>query len=350
MQLIKDIRVIAQQLGSSQFSSPRDLVARMGAIQAQDYAMAKWAVGIRLKSATDKMVETAFNKGEILRTHVMRPTWHFVAAEDIRWMLKLSAERIKQSSVSRDRDLEITESLYTKVNGLLEKILQNNNYLTREDVGQELVKAGIAIDTSRMIHFMMRAEVEGIVCSGPVRGKKQTYALIEERVVPVADLSKDEALASLASKYFRSHSPAGLQDFVWWSGLSVADARRAIDLIRTELIVDRFASQNLLIHQSLGSVGKIADSLRFLPAFDEYVISYKDRTSVLALEHHPGAFTKNGIFYPIVMYKGQVVGSWKKSVKKKILNVDTSFFESDFEVQEDLRSKAENDFRYFMEA
>nr|WP_320057884.1 winged helix DNA-binding domain-containing protein [uncultured Bacteroides sp.] len=348
MQKIKDIRLSSQQLHHSEFVNPKELVAWMGAMQAQDYNMVKWALGIRLKSGTEQFVDEALNRGDILRTHVMRPTWHLVAAEDIRWMLRLSAQRIKSSSASRDRDLEISESLYSKCNGLLEKMLAGNNFLTREEVGLELNKAGIVVNTSRMIHFMMRAEIEGIVCSGPVRGKKLTYALIEERVSPVKELNKEESLVKLALNYFRSHSPASLQDFVWWSGLSVADAKQAVGLIDSELISDKFASHNLFVHQLYANELKTDNVLHFLPAFDEYVISYKDRTAILALELQSKAFTKNGTFYPNIMYNGEIVGVWKKLVSKAGISFETTFFEQNFNIEKEALAKAENTYRRFL--
>jgi hypothetical protein len=297
----------------------------MGAIQAQDYNASKWAIGIRLKTATMQIVDDALRQGKILRTHVMRPTWHLVAAPDIRWMLKLSAQRIKQSSASRDRDLEITESLYAKVNKLLERMLAGNNHLTREEIGTALANAGIKTGASRMIHFMMRAEVEGVVCSGIDKGKKHTYALLEERVAPVEELHKEEALYKLAANYFKSHSPASLQDFTWWSGLSVSEARQALALVDPELIKDKFAT-GLFVHESLGSPTKTGNMLHLLPPFDEYLIGYKDRTPVLDLKYYHKAFSNNGIFYPVVVYNGKVVGNWSKSVKAKQLVIDLSFF------------------------
>jgi hypothetical protein len=314
----------SHQLRHPEWNEPEKLVAWMGAIQAQDYGMSKWAVGVRLKSATVGDVEAALNRGDILRTHVMRPTWHLVAAENIRWMLQLSKERLKSSGKSRDRDLEITEELYSKCNRHIIKILEGNRHLTRQEIGGELTKAGIAVNTSRMIHFMMRAETEGIVCSGIDKGKKQTYALLDERVPPVKALHREEALAALATNYFRSHSPAGLQDFVWWSGLSVKEAKQAVGLIQPEL----FCDGHLWIHSSsCNRVYSEDNRLHFLPAFDEYVIAYKDRTNILAVEHQPKAFSKNGIFQPVIIHNGQIVGVWKKAANKNRIEFQPSFFE-----------------------
>ena len=230
---IPNIRLLNQQLLSPLFFQPKELVSWMGAMQAQNYSMVKWAVGMRLKSATIQTVEKALRDGEILRTHVMRPTWHLVAAEDIRWMLKLSAGRIisANESYAKGHDLEISEELYTKSHNLLEKILCGKKSLTRQEIAEHFNRSGIVADNHRMTRFMARAEQVGIVCSGEDKGSKCTYALLEERVPPVPELTKDESLARLARSYFRSHAPAVLQDFVWWSGLPITDARQAIYLM-----------------------------------------------------------------------------------------------------------------------
>jgi hypothetical protein len=179
-----------------------------------------------------------------------------------------------------------------------------------------------------MTHFMMRAEVEGVVCSGIVKGGKQTYSLLEERVPPVKPLLKDEALAKLATNYFQSHSPASLADFVWWSGLSVTAAREAIHNTRQSLIEDRFDGYDLFIHHSCDPTRTLpVPILHFLPSFDEYLIGYRDRTGVLDSEHHPKAFTKNGIFHPVIICDGKVVGTWKKRVKRGLPDIEATFFE-----------------------
>lgn len=346
--MIKDIRLLSQQLIKPTSETPKELVAWMGAMQAQHYTMSKWAVGIRLKSATLQHVDEALRRGEILRTHVMRPTWHFVVAEDIRWMLKLSEKRLRSCSRSRDKELGIDESLYTKSHKVIEKILEGNKSLTREEIGQRLTEAGIEVDTSRMTHFLMRAEIESIVCSGVDKGNKQTYALLEERVAPQKELHKDEALARLATNYFRSHSPASLQDFVWWSGLSLTEARQAISFIESDLIKDRVNSENLFVHQTWNKKIKTAEIFHLLPAFDEYLISYKDRTHVLDLEHYPKAFNNYGTFSPVILYNGQIVGNWTKSVKKNQTNIDTSLFVEGLTINNELIEEAENRYKRFI--
>ena len=178
---IPNIRLLNQQLLNPLFREPKELVSWMGAMQAQNYSMVKWAVGMRLKSATIQTVEKALREGEILRTHVMRPTWHLVAAEDIRWMLKLSAQRIisANDSFAKGYDLDIPNELYTKAHDLLEKILCGKKSLTKQEIAEHFNRSGIVADNRRMTRFMARAEQEGIICSGEDRGSKCTYALLE---------------------------------------------------------------------------------------------------------------------------------------------------------------------------
>ena len=295
---IPNIRLQNQQLLNPLFCQPKELVSWLGAMQAQNYSMVKWAVGTRLKSATIQTVEEALRKGEILRTHVMRPTWHLVAAEDIRWMLKLSARRIKSAndSFAKGYDLEITDELYAKSYNLLEKILCGNKSLTKQEIAEHFCCSGILVeaDNHRMTRFMVRAEQEGIVCSGEDKGGKYTYALLEERVPPVPEITKDEALARLARSYFRSHAPAVLQDFIWWSGLPVSEAKQAIYLIESELTAEQWNGQTWYVHEACRTRGKVSGRLHLLPSYDEYLLGYKDRTDVLPKEHYPKAFTNNG--------------------------------------------------------
>lgn len=326
--MITNIRLRSQQLLKPEFNNPKDLVSWMGAMQAQDYPRVKWALGVRLKSATIRTIDEAIQRGDILRTHVMRPTWHFVTAEDIRWMLKLSSQRIITAcnSYVKGGGMDIPESLYTKANDQFAKLLEGNNHLTKQELGDEIVRAGILPDSTLLSSLITRAEQEGIVCSGSDKDGKFTYALLAERAPMAKDLPREEALALLARRYFCSHSPASQDDFVWWSGLSVTEARQAIGLIDAELIKDKFASQNFFVHEQWGKRFRNSDVLHFLPPYDEYLISYKDRTAAMDKEHHPKAFNNFGIFYPVILHNGRIIGNWKKKVKKGGFSIETSFF------------------------
>jgi hypothetical protein len=314
---IAAIRLAAHHLSETVFKTPKEIVSWMGAMQAQDYNMAKLAVGVRLPGCTDKQVEEAFNKGEILRTHVMRPTWHFVAPEDIRGMLLLSADKIKISARSRDRDLGITEELYVRTNQLIRKSLEGNKHLTRKELSEIFEKAGIEADTSRMTHFMMRAEVEAIVCSGALRGKEHTYALLDERVSSHYVVSKEEALVKLVQSYFRSHCPATLSDFVWWSGLSLTEAKRGMEAVKSQFFAEEIGGQTYWIADSFRNISEAKDAVFLLPAFDEYIIAYRDRSAVLPSENFSKAVSSNGVFRPVIVVNGQVVGLWKRTEKGK---------------------------------
>ncbi|MDR3246523.1 MAG: winged helix DNA-binding domain-containing protein [Prevotellaceae bacterium] len=316
---ITDIRIISQRLTGEKLQTPKDIVSWMGAMQAQDFNMVKWAVGMRLTGYTEKMVEEAFNRGDILRTHVMRPTWHLVTPGNIRWMLSLSAEKIKSSAKSRDRDLEITEELYSKSNDVITKSLEGKNHLTREALGEELKKAKILINPARLVHFMMRAELDGVICSGALQGKKHTYALLDEIAPTAKTLYRDEALAQLVKTYFTSHCPATLQDFVWWSGLSKTEAKKGLDAVKSYFVTEKIDNQEYLIANEFASIANSEKSVFLLPAFDEYIISYRDRTAALSSEHQRKAISSQGVFRPTILVNGQVTGLWRKSPTQTVI-------------------------------
>ncbi len=347
---IPALRLLNQQLLNPQFRTPKELVSWMGAVQAQDYTMAKWAVGMRLKKAALQSIEKALHEGEIFRIHVMRPTWHLIAAEDVRWMLKLSAPRIRQAndSYAKGYGLEIAESLYAKSNDLLEKILCGGRSMTKPEITEFFNEAGMPADKFHMIRFLERAETEGVVCSGHIRGRQHTYALLEERVPFMPDLTKEESLARLAKSYFRSHAPAVLQDFIWWSGLSVTDAKDAIALIDTELVKEQWRERLWYVHDSCRRSGTVSGNLHLLPPYDELLLGYKDRSDVLPKEYYRRAFTNNGLFYPVVLHEGQIIGNWNKVEKKKMLEFSYSFFQDKISPDENLLSRAQQKYIQFI--
>src|SRR5688572_22256001 len=229
-------RLRNHKLSSPVFKQPADVVRWMGAVQAQEFHAAKWALALRMRAATSASIADAYNHGEILRTHVMRPTWHFVTPEDIRWLLVLTAPRVNLRCGPNYRKYEVDDTVFKKARRVLVKVLQGGKHVTRAELKAALNRAGIdASDTVRMAHIMLRAELDALVCSGAMRGKQFTYALLDERAPANQTLSRDEALAELAKRYFTSHGPATMQDFVWWSGLRTADARRGIELAGDQL-------------------------------------------------------------------------------------------------------------------
>ncbi len=325
----KDIakaRLVNQQIAGTKFKTAKEIVHWMCAMQAQDYNMSKWAVGIRLPGSTEKMIEDAVNSGEILRTHLLRPTWHFVSSDDINWMLDLTAPRLKSSLKSRWKAMELTETVFKKSNLVLEKALRDGKHLTREELKIKLEKAKIPTRDQRIVHLLFRAELDGLVCSGSVKDKKQTYALLRERVSESKIVGKEEALANLAGRYFSSHGPATLQDFVWWSGLQVKDTRQALAMIKSKFISEKIGTQIYWFTDSLSLPKANKKSVKLLPAYDEFIISYRDRSAVVPHEKQKKTISNNGIFWPTILINGQVVGTWKRTIKKENVIIETQFF------------------------
>ncbi|MDD2306031.1 MAG: winged helix DNA-binding domain-containing protein [Prolixibacteraceae bacterium] len=323
---ISTLRLQNQQVSATKFKTVKELVGWMGAMQAQDYNQAKWAIGARLPHLTETQIESAFNQGDIFRTHLMRPTWHFVSADNIYWMLQLTSKQIKSITKSRKRDLGLTENDLAKSKEVLVKSLEGNRSLTREELSDELNRAGINTFEQRLPHILMDAEIDGIICSGGIQGKNQAYALLAERVPVKKTFSREESLALLVKKYFTSHGPATLPDFVWWSGLPVAEARKALEMNKTILNSEIIDNETYWFANSVDMPSTLHDSVYLLPAFDEYLISYKNRSSAITLENHTKAISNNGIFRPIIVVNGQISGLWKRTIKKDSVLIELDHF------------------------
>jgi len=239
--------------------------------------------------------------------------------------VELTAPHIKKILHARDRNLELTNTIYNKSNALIEKALRDHNYLTREELMLVLQKAKIDTDENRSSHLMMHAELEGLVCNGTIKNKKQTYALLSERVRQPKSITRDEALVKLAERYFTSHGPSTLQDFVWGSGLSVSDARHALEMVQHKFMAEQVESETYWFSNRFSSVKK-TDSVHLLPAYDEFIISYKKRNATLTIEHQKKAFSTNGIFRPVVLVNGEGVELWKRSLVKDKVHIETELF------------------------
>lgn len=346
------LRLRAQQLVAPRFETAEDVVAWFGAMQGQDYNAVKWAVGMRLRGdAGLSLVQRAFDEGKILRTHVMRPTWHIVPAEDIRWMCALSASGIQ--SVIKDRKrmeaLALSEGLFVKACKLFEKYLAGSSGLTKDELEELFVAEGIACVTGTMYRLLMFAETVGLICSGVDKGGKPTYALLDERVPAVCELSREEGIVCLADRYFRSHSPATLADFVWWSGLGIREARAGVEAVKEHLHELTIGDKTYYVHEDVASVPSSPEpSVHLLPAYDEYTIAYKDREEVI---YSAGLdkCSKNGTFYPLIAEHGHVVGLWKYDKKKKTNPMSATYFEPDLKPEKAELRKAIERYEVFCE-
>jgi len=325
---ISATRLQNQQIVATKFRKVQDLVYWMGAMQAQDYAMVKWAIGARLPDATDEIVTEAFRKGEIIRTHLLRPTWHVVSSFDIYWILGLTAPHIKPLLRSRHRDLELSESTINKSKAVVEKSLIGGKHLTREEIMNQLQEAGISTEGQRASHLMLICELDGIVCSGKPKDKKQTYTLLEEWVPKTSSFNREDALAELAKRYFTSHGPATIQDFIWWSGLPVKDAKNALEMVKSGFASEKMEDQIYWCSLSSPTSGTKNKSAYLLPAYDEFIISYRDRTASILADDHKKAISDNGIFRPILVVNGKVVGTWKRQKMKERVLIIPEYFKS----------------------
>jgi hypothetical protein len=337
---IPKIRLRNQQITGSHISSPKKLVGWMGAMQAQDYEMVKWAIGMRLPGATVNTIERAIEDGDIIRTHLLRPTWHFVAADDLRWMLELTAPHIKSSMQSRHKQLGLTDKIIAKSNRIIRDCFSNGQPLTRKELVKELENAGFRNEDNRAAHLFLRAELDGIIGSGPSQKKHHTYILIDERFRQMTTFSREEALGKLARTYFSSHGPATIEDFIWWSGLPVKDARDALEIIRKEFISETIGSQTFLLSENL-SFKKEKSTVFLNPAYDEFLISYKDRSASIKETNQRKAISNNGIFRPVILVNGEVAGIWKRTVQPSKVIIETTFFKKpDHNIKEQTQEAA----------
>lgn len=293
--------------------SPVAVVRRLGAVQAQDYPGAKWAVGMRTRDATDADVEGAVERGEILRTHVLRPTWHFVAREDIRWMLKLTGPRIAAVMNRYSDTLGMTPALFRRSRAVIEKALGGGTHLRRSELAEALRAARIDTATERLTRHIMRAEIDGVICSGACRGKHQTYALMDERAPQSPEIERDDALSRLALLYFRGRGPATVHDFSWWSGLSVGDAKRAIDIRGASLTPITVGERKMWFVERDSVAPDPTGTAHLLPNYDEYFIGHRDRSAIgRRLKGVHLVTGGDASVTHVVIVAGELVGGWRR--------------------------------------
>lgn len=320
-------RMYNSSLAAPMFDNPVDVVEWLGAVQSQEYANAKWAVAQRTRGTiTDADLEQAFNDGAILRTHVMRPTWHFVTPSDIRWMLALTAPRVNVAVGYYYRQLGLDDEIFRRSNNTLVKTLEGGKQLLRKELAVALEAAGIAADGLRLAHLIMRAELDGIICSGPRRGKQFTYALLEERVPPAKPLTRDEALAELTKRYFRSHGPAMLQDFAWWSGLTMAEVREGVELLKPQLHQEPINDKVFWYFPSQSIEKPHSPTAYLLPAFDEAIASYQDYHASIEPQYARLWIEGDPDVSHYLVIEGKVAGSWRRTFSKKTVQMELKPF------------------------
>lgn len=322
---ISHYRLCNQQIVNSTCRTPAEVVARLGAVQAQDFPGAKWSLALRLAGATDADIIRAIDERSIVRTWPMRGTLHFVAADDVRWMLRLMTPRVVAGSASRARQLRITDALIAQCCELFVRALEGGKQLARDEMYTLMEQHGIATVGQRGNHILWRAAQQGILCFASHQEKQPAFALLDEWIPVSRELSREEALGELALRYFTGHGPATLHDLAWWSGLKVSEVREALALVAPKLLRENVAGVEYWM-ASAPTVSPLSTAF-LLPGFDEYLLGYKDRTAVLNAEHAsrvvPGS---NGMFMPTIVVDGRVVGLWKRTLRKRSVSLELQPF------------------------
>ncbi len=289
-------------------------------MQAQDYAGGKWGIGLRLPRATDADIERAIAGRTIVRTWPMRGTLHFVAAADVRWLLELLAPRMIARAALRHRQLELDDATFARARGVVSKALEGGRQLTRDALYRVLLEAGVAVGPHetgerRGFHILWRLAHEGLICFDARQGKQQTLVLLDEWLgPPPAPRPRDEALAMLAERYFTGHGPATIHDFIWWSSLTAAEARRALDMIKPRVQCEEIGGATYWFTETEAAPPSRSRSRRavahLLPPFDEYLVGYRDRTATLEPAHRDQAPT---LLSPTVVVDTRVVATWSRT-------------------------------------
>jgi hypothetical protein len=319
-------RLRNQKLLGSEFRKADDVVAWLGAVQSQEYSGAKWALGQRANGLTDAGIDEAFNRGMILRTHVLRPTWHFVAPADIRWMLALSAPRVQAVSAHYYRQMELDDRLFARSRKVFERALAGGKHLMRSELARALAKAGILAKGPRLAFLVMHAELNAVICSGPRQGKQFTYALLDERAPDAGILARDDALAELARRYFNSHGPATVRDYVWWSGLTVRDARAGLEMIKPKLVQEAVNGLVYWFPASASATRPEGSTVHLLPVYDEHLIAHKDRAIVLDKSCGGVLWSMVAEFPNQLVVNGRVTGGWRRIVSEKSVHIHVKPF------------------------
>lgn len=321
------MRLLNQQISSTEMAKPREVVEWLGAVQAQDYSGAKWSIASRLAGTTDVHIEQAVADKEIIRTWAMRGTLHFLSPNDIYWLLTFLSPRLEGIMGTHFRKLELDKKTLNKSKKIIEETLVDGKQLTRREIAAALQKKKIGTNDMRITFILLYASYERLICFGPRRGKEYTHTLLEEWVKPTGLLKYDEALVKLTLRYFYSHGPATMLDFAWWSGLTLTDVKRGLEMAGSKLQSIKIKEQLYWMSKDHSALPKASSSIFLLAGFDEYIVAYKDRSAVLHPQHVKAVMgLGNGIFNNTVLVNGKVAGVWKRTFQKQKVNIDFQMF------------------------
>lgn len=315
-------RLRAQRLSAPMPADPAAVVAWFGAVQAQEYGPAKWGLAQRAPGLTDEQIDRALADGTIIRTHGPRPTWHFIAPADVRWVLAAVAPRVQLRSQVMYRQHEIDAALMTRVRRVLEKELGGGRFATRVALAKALTAKGIEASGVRLGLLMLWAELEQVVCSGPRQGKQFTYALFDDRVRTATRLSAEDARTALAARYVASHGPVTIRDFVWWAGLTVGEATRAFEAVSPALRTEPIGEDTYWSAPTAPrATPREVPPVHLLPIYDEYFIAYRDRRPTAALLPPEAPADPMDSFTNLLCVEGRFGGFWRRTVGTRAVAV-----------------------------
>ena len=347
---IASLRLYNQHLSQADFTRLQDVVAWLGAVQSQDYAGAKWSLGVRMGQTTDVVIDQAFNDGSILRTHVLRPTWHFVTPADIRWLLMLTAPRVHGVNGTMYRQVGLDAALFSQCAEVIVQALQGGQSLTRDELRHHLQQAGLdPTPPLRMTYIVMWAELEQIICSGPRRGKQFTYMLLDERVPFVVPLTHEEALAELSRRYFVSRGPATIADFAKWSGLTLTEARQGLEAVKDHLEQVQIGEQTYWMPPTVAIEPSTLSQAYLLSIYDEIVSGYKDRSAIGEAEVGAKLVEMGNALTNFILLDGRIVGTFRRELKKKSVIIETNLFRALQAGEEEAVFAAANQYSAFLQ-
>lgn len=307
------LRLAAQRIESSDFTTPTEVVRWMLALQAQDLPGGKWSIGLRAPGTTLRDVDAALARGEIVRSWPMRGTLHLVPAEDIGWMVGLTSERTIRSLARRYDELGLEPSTFEQAQEVAVGALEGGRALSRAALFEKLEAAGIPTTGQRGPHLLGHLHQLRILVLGPMHGTGQNVVLHDEWVREPRTLERDEALGEWVLRYFRSHGPATLKDFTWWTKLTVRDAGIGLAIAREHL--EEISVDDVSYWMAPDLPDRMSRRVHVLPGFDEYVLGYQDRSAALDPESAPIVVPgNNGVFQPTIVANGRIVGTWRRKV------------------------------------
>lgn len=311
-------RLATQRLTHDRLPSAADVVRLLGCVQSQEYAHALWSLGMRAAGLSAADVQAEFDRGDFLRTHILRPTWHFVAAEDIRWILRVTAPRVQRLNQTIYRQEGLDSATLQRGVTLIVEELQGGRYCARGELARALADRGLVSQRNRLAYIVMNAELEGVICSGPMRGAQQTYALLDERVLRSAAAEGD--IAELARRFFLGHGPASVQDLARWSSLTIGQCREAVEAVKDRLDCVTVDGVELWFDPGAPRATPSSGAL-LLPLYDELTLSYPV-INFPGTDGHPQLPGEDSFVGSVIIAETNV-GIWRRTIQgsKMIMQV-----------------------------